>query len=161
MVKRVATALLSIVFFASLGGLLSGGALLLSPQPAYAAIECGCPNFNPAGQSAFAITYCGFKCTAQGAGLPKADEPEVDPQAELVRVVGSIANALLALLGVIFSVLVIASGIMWMSSAGEEEKIQKAQKMITAGIVGLLITVGSFLLVNFVMGRIVGSIVGV
>ena len=159
MAKSVALALVSIGFFASLGGFLPGGALVFRAQPA-SAIECGCPNFNPAGRSAFDITYCGFYCTAAGAQLPLADQPEVDPQTQLVRIVGSIANALLALLGVIFSVIVIYAGILWMTSAGEEEKVQKAQKLITAGVVGLLITVGSFVLVNFVMGRIVGAIIG-
>ncbi|MDO8435286.1 MAG: pilin [bacterium] len=159
MAQRVARALFSIVFFASLGAIASGGALLLTPQPALAAIECDCRNLNSQEMSAFQVTYCGFKCTATEAQLPLSDQPDLDPQTALVQIVGRIANALLALLGVVFSVIVIYAGILWMTSAGEEEKVQKAQKLITAGVIGLIITMGSFVFVNFIIAKVIGAIV--
>ena len=50
----------------------------------------------------------------------------------------------LSLLGIIFLVLIVYAGFLWMTAGGEEEKITKALKIIKNAIIGLLITLSAF-----------------
>lgn len=57
------------------------------------------------------------------------------------------------ILTVVFFIL---GGIQWITSSGNKEKIQAAQKKITYAAIGLVITLGAFFIVN-----IVGWLLGV
>ena len=63
---------------------------------------------------------------------------------------GTIVNIALTSLGVIFVILIIVAGFMWMTSSGDKEKIDKATKMISASVIGLLIVVAAYALWNFI-----------
>lgn len=64
--------------------------------------------------------------------------------------VGSVINVFLSILGVVFLVLVVYAGFLWMTAGGEEEKIKQAQKYIKNGLFGLLIIMSSFAISKFV-----------
>lgn len=49
---------------------------------------------------------------------------------------------------------VIASGYMFITSSGDPEKIEKAQKALTAAIVGMIIVFLARVIIGFVMGFI-------
>jgi hypothetical protein len=62
---------------------------------------------------------------------------------------------------IVFSALVavgilVASGYMFITAAGDPEKIEKAQKGITAAIVGLVIVFIARMIVGFVISEILG-----
>ncbi|MEK7064990.1 MAG: hypothetical protein AAB963_00955 [Patescibacteria group bacterium] len=78
----------------------------------------------------------------------------------LAETAGLIISIVLAFTGVIFLGLMIFAGILWMTAAGEEEKIKKAQKIILATIIGLVIVVGAFLLTNFLVPAIIAATKG-
>ena len=78
----------------------------------------------------------------------------------LAETVGLIISIVLAFVGVIFLVLMVYAGILWMTAAGEEEKIKKAQKIILTSTVGLVITVGAFLITNFLVPAIIAATKG-
>ena len=72
-------------------------------------------------------------------------------------IAGSIVAYLFAFLGVIFLVLAVYGGILWMTAAGNEEKATKGRTVITQAVVGLLVTlaVGSiYVTVRWIMGGI-------
>ncbi len=58
-------------------------------------------------------------------------------------IAGTVVGAVLGLLGVIFIILIIYSGIMWMTASGDEAKVEKAQKILRNAIIGLIITVSA------------------
>jgi len=65
-------------------------------------------------------------------------------------VVGTIINAALGLLGVLFVVLMVLGGYKWMMAGGNEEEVSDAKKRLTTAIIGLVITVSSYLIWSFV-----------
>ena len=72
-------------------------------------------------------------------------------------IAGSIVAYLFAFLGVIFLVLAVYGGILWMTAAGNEEKATKGRTVITQAVVGLLVTlaVGSiYVTVRWLIGGI-------
>ena len=78
----------------------------------------------------------------------------------LAETVGLVISIVLAFTGAIFLVLMVYAGVLWMTAAGEEEKIKKAQKIIFASIVGFVIVVGAFLTTNFLVPAIIAATKG-
>ena len=82
----------------------------------------------------------------------------VDSQ-KTVKITGMAGRALgmvLSFVGVIFFALMIYGGITWMTAAGSEEKIKKAQNIITAAIVGVIIVASAYGITTFI-GKFIGS----
>lgn len=61
-----------------------------------------------------------------------------------------VIQAFLGLLGIIFVILIIYAGYNWMTAAGEEQKVEKAQNTIRRAIIGLIIIVGAYAITYFV-----------
>lgn len=68
--------------------------------------------------------------------------------------VSLIINVLLGLLGIVAVVIVIAGGFLWMTAAGNEEKVDKAKKLLGAGIIGLIIILCAYAIARFVLDQI-------
>lgn len=123
-------------------------------KPAYALPGCNCESMGDPALSAFCVAYCGFFKAGQEAGLPEAGKPDLKPQERIAVIVGKVINPILGLVGVVFVVLTIVGGLMWMLSGGNEERIKKSTKLLFAAIVGLILTVGSYVIANFVMNTL-------
>jgi hypothetical protein len=63
---------------------------------------------------------------------------------------GSIIGTALSFLGVIFLLLTITGGIMWMTAGGNTEQVGKAKNLITSAIIGLVIVFASYALTSFI-----------
>lgn len=59
-------------------------------------------------------------------------------------VIGDILNIALSFLGVIFMVLMIYGGYIWMISRGNEQEVEKAKNIIIAAIIGLIIVISAY-----------------
>ena len=75
----------------------------------------------------------------------------------LSQTIGSVIKAILSLAGVIFTVLMVYAGILWMTAHGEEDQITKAKKIITASIIGLAVALSAYSITAFVVPRLMGS----
>ena len=91
-----------------------------------------------------------FQQNATGQGVPIGADPET--------IAIPIINSLLGLSGVFFVVLMLWGGFTWMSSQGEEEKLQKAQKILVAAVIGLVITLAAASIWAFISIKIIGRI---
>ena len=69
----------------------------------------------------------------------------------------SIINALFAFLGVIAIVIILWGGFRWMTAGGNEEGIGEAKKIITAGVIGLVIIFISYALASFVIAQLISA----
>ncbi|MBI4427357.1 MAG: hypothetical protein HY569_02670 [Candidatus Magasanikbacteria bacterium] len=67
---------------------------------------------------------------------------------------GSIIAIILSFTGVIFLVLMVYAGWLWMTARGEEEPVEKAQKIIISSIIGFIILVGAYSITTFVVPRL-------
>ena len=60
------------------------------------------------------------------------------------EIAGSVVNVVLSLMGIIFISLMVYAGYLWMTDRGNDQSVEKAKKIITAAIIGIVLTVSSF-----------------
>ncbi len=89
----------------------------------------------------------GIKSTAKSTGH---EEMEIFSPGKLPGAIGSIIGAILSFIGVIFLLLTIYGGFLWMTAAGNQEKIGKAKEILTGAIVGLVIVVAAYAITAFI-----------
>lgn len=69
-------------------------------------------------------------------------------------VVQTIITVLIWAVGILSTIMIIVGGIFYVTSAGDPGKIKKAKDTIMYGIIGLVIAVLAFAIVNFVVNSI-------
>ena len=88
-----------------------------------------------------------FGKSAEIAGYD-TDEKEIE------TTISSIIQTALIYLGVIFLILAIYGGYLWMTARGNEEQLTKAKNTLTAAVVGLIIVIGAYAISYFVIERL-------
>ena len=76
-------------------------------------------------------------------------------QNTLTDYVGNIISVFLGLLGSIFVILIVYGGYIWMTAAGNDEKITRAQQIIKSAVIGILVLVAVYAIWIFIFARIV------
>ncbi len=89
--------------------------------------------------------YLGDVGTAVGA----------DSQAELPELIGNVIAVFLSVLGIIFVVLIVYAGYMYMTAGGEDDKVKKAKKLLGQAIIGLVIIIAAYSISAFVIDSLV------
>ena len=79
-----------------------------------------------------------------------------DPRATAGRII----NIILGLLGVIAVGIIMWGGFVWLTSNGEEEKINNAKNILRNGVIGLVIILASWGIASFILSRLGGAING-
>ena len=74
-----------------------------------------------------------------------------DPNALTTNVAG-IINGVIGALGIVAVIVIIMGGVSYMTSAGDASKVKKAKDTILYGVIGLIIVMLSFAIVNWVIG---------
>ena len=64
---------------------------------------------------------------------------------------GTIILNVLGIVGVIFLILIIYGGITWMTSAGNEQRISLAKKVLTSSVIGLVIIMAGYSITYFIV----------
>ncbi len=95
-----------------------------------------------------------------GDAATKAGYSKSTSETTFSQNIGTVIKAALSMVGVIFLTLMVYAGYLWMTARGQEEEIDKAQKIITAAIIGLVIVVGAYSITSFVIPRILSSATG-
>ena len=78
----------------------------------------------------------------EGAGIGKAP---------LGTVIGKVVKGALSVFGLVCLVIFIMAGFQWMNSGGHKEKIAGAQKSMGAAIIGMVIVIGAWAAVDFIV----------
>lgn len=81
---------------------------------------------------------------AAGFGEPKG----------IGAIVGGLIAVVLSLLGIIFLVLIIYAGFVWMTSGGNDQKILKAKKTLVNATIGIIIVLSSYSISTFVLSSL-------
>ena len=66
-------------------------------------------------------------------------------------IIASVVSVLLGFLGIIAVLIILFAGFRWMTAGGNEDNVSSAKKMMTAGVIGLVIVLASFGLSQFVI----------
>ena len=68
--------------------------------------------------------------------------------------VNIIINVVLGVLGLLAVVVIIYGGFMYTTSAGDSSKVKKAKDTIMYGIIGLVIALMAYSIVNFILSNV-------
>ncbi len=75
-------------------------------------------------------------------------------------IVSNVIKILLSFLGIIFVVLIIYAGFLWMTAAGDENKISKAKTLIAGAIIGLAIVLAAYAITYYVIDQVIEATKG-
>jgi len=93
-------------------------------------------------------------------GLVEIQEITEYSSQDLIVTIGKIIQVVLGFVGLIALILFIYAGIVWMTSAGDPQKIELAKKIMIAVAIGMLITMSAFAITTFVIKKIQEDILG-
>lgn len=96
--------------------------------------------------------------TAQAQNTKSALDASVkgtalDGRGNLAPLIGDIVVGLLGLLSVLFVILMIYGGFKWMNARGDAAEVKKAQDIISAAIIGLIIIASSYAITVFIFSQ--------
>lgn len=58
------------------------------------------------------------------------------------------------LLGIVFLILTLYAGFLWMTAAGDAKKVDKAKSILTSSVIGLAICLSAYTITTFVIAQI-------
>lgn len=88
----------------------------------------------------------GAAVNATQGSLPKT----VGGASNLPELAAVIVNVALSLIGILFFILMLYAGILWMKAMGNTDEVSKSKEMITQAIIGLVIIMAAYAISNFV-----------
>lgn len=98
--------------------------------------------------------YEGLDEAAEEAELIEPSEISKDTDVLISQKIGSILKIILGLVGVVFVLMIIYGGFLWMISgtaaAGDKKTVQTGKSYIVNATIGLILTVLSYAIVNYI-----------
>lgn len=114
--------------------------------------------------AAFFLPFDSVKAQSSNFGLDQTAQTAfgqgstyVNSQATVAGLAGNIIGTVLSLVGLIFFILMIYAGILWMTARGDSGTTEKAKETIIASVVGIVIVLASYAITNFVFQSVDGS----
>ena len=105
-----------------------------------------CPKNSKAGANAWRDTYAQCNMTETQA-----------KDNDLFGTVSSVINVILGVMGVVAVIVIILGGFTYMMSSGDAGKTKQAKDTIMYGIIGLIVALLAFAIVNFVLSNVFGG----
>lgn len=84
-------------------------------------------------------------------GLDTAAGDSYSTELTLTVFIGNMIRTLLAATGIIFLIITVYAGILYMTAQGDDSKIKKAKSMLTSSVIGLIIIVGAYAITRYVV----------
>lgn len=92
----------------------------------------------------------GLGATASQAGLKGYGD-------SVPKLAGSIIGTALSMISVIFFILMVYGGFLWMTAHGDEGQVTKAQETIIGAVIGIIVILASYAITNFVTTSVVSN----
>jgi len=101
------------------------------------------------GQAVLAGETYGLDETAKEAfGSGEKDIPFKDQGP--AEIIGKVVGAGLAFIGILFFILIIYGGFLWMTARGNEQQVTKAKELIIAASIGLVIVLAAYAITVYI-----------
>jgi len=84
-------------------------------------------------------TQSGLNATANAAGYKGSLQTE-----SLEFRISSIITAVLSIIGILFLILLIYGGYIWMMAGGNEEEVKRATQILTEAVIGLIVVLSAY-----------------
>ena len=109
------------------------------------------------GLAVFALALAPLAVSAQvmNQGIPELLEQTQLGNRPLTETIALIIKIVLSFLGLIAVIIIIMGGFKWMTSGGNETKVEEAKKLMIAGIIGLAIVILAYAISNFIISRLI------
>ena len=97
-------------------------------------------------KDAFGGTKSPLNTVANQAGVKDVDS--------VGTVSGRIINTALTLVGLIFLLLMVYGGYLWMTARGDEGQVEKAQSIIRNAIIGIVLVIAAYAITYFITNKL-------
>jgi len=87
-------------------------------------------------------------------GLQNTAGTTYDTNLTATTFIGNLIRTLIAATGILFLVITVYAGILYMTAAGDDTKIKKAKGMLTSSVIGIIIVVGAYALTSYIVSAI-------
>ena len=77
-------------------------------------------------------------------------------EGDIANITGTIVNAALTLIGLIFLILMVYAGYLWMTARGDETQVEKAQEIVRGTVIGLVIVISAYAITVFITRKLGG-----
>ena len=77
---------------------------------------------------------------------------------QLMVTIGVLINTGLGLLGIVFLLLTLYAGWLWMTAAGDSKQTGKAKDILITAVVGLVILLSAYAISSFVIDQVQGAV---
>lgn len=94
---------------------------------------------------------------AQTFGLEAAAPASLKGNKDLLATIGRLIQTVLSYLGVLFLILMLYSGFLYMTAQGDSKKIESAIGIIKGAVIGLVIIAASYALAAFIINAVSGA----
>ncbi len=101
-----------------------------------------------------APTASGGNSTAQTSANTLCGVTTKDSAPDIIR---NVINLILIVLGMVAVIMIVIGGIRYTTSNGDSSSVKAAKDTILYAVVGLVVAIMSYAIVNFVLGRFSGS----
>ncbi len=80
-----------------------------------------------------------------------AEQGSFDKTVTFDNMAGDIIQLALSILGVLFVIFMIYAGYLWLTAAGNEQKVSKAKRIIFQSIIGLVLVIAAYTITYFIV----------
>lgn len=87
----------------------------------------------------------------------KFDVTEAKDPLAFSIVVGRFINVFLSMIGIIFTVLIIYGGYLWMMAKGNSEEVEKAKEIFKNAAIGLVVVISAYAITYFILNVLVSK----
>lgn len=92
-----------------------------------------------------------------GYGLSEtASEAGINTSGNLPTLIGGVIGTALSLIGIVFFIILVYAGFMWMTSRGNPEINKKSLNTISSAIIGLIVVLASYAITQLVLNSLGG-----
>jgi hypothetical protein len=107
--------------------------------------------------SASGMVTCPKGTLRDGDKVNSYAECNIDKDADkrdLMSTISAVINVIIGIIGLVAVIVIILGGFQYMTSAGDSTKVKKAKDTILYGVIGLVISLLAYAIVNFVLGAL-------
>lgn len=106
-------------------------------------------SFSPALAGADQSSLAGLNATANQVGAYQSQTKE-NPREFILGRAGGLVGLILSFVGIIFLLLTVYAGFMWMTAQGNSSQVEKAKDLLINAIIGLVIVTAAYSITVFV-----------
>lgn len=98
--------------------------------------------------------FNGGTCTGSNASNPVCKASKTDNDAKAKSMAKMIINTMLMIVGILSVIMVVFGGIRYTISSGDASKVKAAKDTIMYAIIGVVVSILSYAIINFVLTQI-------